>query len=62
MVVMVPDEVFYTAWQPVRINAGAPDANSTTSTNGGFFIDANGLEWENAPGAQIAEFGGWLGQ
>nr|POE72145.1 hypothetical protein CFP56_12021 [Quercus suber] len=48
----------YAGWEPVRINAG--DGSGENIETVGFFTDANGLEWQNAPGAKDGEFGGWI--
>lgn len=57
---MVENEVFYAAWQPVRINAGT---GGTSSENSGFFVNNTGLQWTSLPGTPGAvgdTFGGWL--
>ena len=50
----VADVNFYSAWEPVRINAG--------SSEDGFFINSNGLQWNQDPSnpASNSSFGGWL--
>lgn len=58
--VMVPNEQFYTQWQPVEINAGASGDEYTVT---GFFFNETGLQWTSSPtgiGGASDEFGGWL--
>ncbi|KAF2217248.1 hypothetical protein CERZMDRAFT_93298 [Cercospora zeae-maydis SCOH1-5] len=49
--VMVPNEQFYTAWQPVELNAGVHGSETTVS---GFFMNDTGLQWNSS------SFGGWI--
>jgi hypothetical protein len=54
--------VQYTAWQPVRINAGSGYSGLEVS---GFFLNETGLQWSttpDSPGGNSDEFGGWLGR
>lgn len=58
--VMVPYEVAYSSWQPVRINAGSGGNGEDVSN---FFINATGLQWTttpNKPGSPDDMFGGWI--
>ena len=58
--VMVPNQDFYAAWQPVQLNAGASGSAFDVS---GFFINETGLQWTSNPdqvGTDTDEFGGWL--
>lgn len=63
---MIPEtfDTAYSAWQPVRIDAGS-GANRPKS-NSGFYLNATGLQWTSALGQAPAgagnEFGGWLGE
>lgn len=56
--------VFYTTWQPVRINAGG--GPSAPNGESGFYINSTGLQWTSAPnqkpGGTGNQFGGWLGE
>lgn len=58
--VMVPIEQFYSAWQPVELNAGATGSRYDVT---GFFINETGLQWTSSPeqvGTENDQFGGWL--
>ncbi|GIZ41279.1 hypothetical protein CKM354_000459000 [Cercospora kikuchii] len=48
---MIPNQKFYSAWQPVEMNAGVHGSNPDVS---GFFVNETGLQWKS-PG-----FGGWI--
>lgn len=53
---------FYSAWQPVRVNAGVGGDGYAES---GFFMNETGLQWTAnvaAPGSPNDQFGGWLGK
>ena len=55
---MEANDVFYSAWQPVRVNAGEPEAGW------GFYINDKGLQSTSSlvepPGFSGNSFGGWL--
>ena len=62
MLEMATNTVFYSAWQPVRLNAGGYSSDPSAS---GFFLNETGLQWSStpdAPGASGDTFGGWLGE
>lgn len=59
---MADNTVFYSSWQPVRVNAGVGGSGYTVS---GFFMNETGLQWTGNPaaaGSPNDEFGGWLGE
>ena len=48
---MIPNAQFYTAWQPVELDAGVSGSGMDVS---GFFVNSTGLQWNST------SFGGWL--
>ncbi|KAF2723839.1 hypothetical protein K431DRAFT_282532 [Polychaeton citri CBS 116435] len=56
--VPAPYTIEYTAWQPVRINAG----QGVVDEYSGFFINGTGLQWSTAPESEASRnlFGGWI--
>lgn len=50
---MIPNAQFYTAWQPVELDAGVSGSGMDVS---GFFMNRTGLQWNST------SFGGWLGE
>lgn len=59
-----PTDQFYTAWQPVRINAGF--GSSMPKGSSGFWINGTGLQWtselDHKPSSLGNAFGGWFGE
>ena len=59
--IMAENVNFYAAWEPVQVNAG-----EGSISNGGFWINENGLQWTDAlnaaPSSNTSSFGGWLGR